>query len=82
MKKSLIIVTATIGMTSLASVYWQGTPGQPLDWLGTVGGHSYWNADENGAGAWKDFPANENAHVKNGGIVVVGSGVSDRKSVV
>ena len=76
MKKSLIIVTATIGMTSLASVYWQGTPGQPLDWLGTVGGHSYWNENENGTGTWKDFPANENAHVKNGGIAVVGNGVS------
>ena len=76
MKKLLAIVTATIGMTSSATVYWCGAAGEPLDWYGTVGGHSYWNENENGTGTWKDFPANENTHVKNGGIAVVGNGVS------
>ena len=75
-KELLAIAVATSAFTTLASVYWRGTAGEPLDWFGTVSGHSYWNENENGTGTWRSFPPDENAHVKNGGIAVIGNGVS------
>ena len=76
MKKLLAVVAVSFGMTSQASVYWHGAVGQALDWFGTDSGHSYWNENEDGSGAWRGFQVGENAHVRNGGIAVVGNGVS------
>ena len=75
-KGLLAIAAATAVLTSSATVYWRGAAGQALDWYGTVSGHSYWNENEDGTGTWRSFPSDENAHVKNGGIAVVGNGVS------
>ena len=75
-KVLLAIAAATSVLTSSATVYWRGTAGEPLDWFGTVSGHSYWNENANGTGAWRSFPSDENAHVNNGGIAVIGNGVS------
>lgn len=76
--KAILLIGTTVAnvLMASASVYWRGDAGQPLDWFGSVSGHSYWNTAENGSGTWVDFPTGENTHVKNGGIAVVGNGES------
>ena len=59
-----------------AAVYWQGPIDGERSWSAsdnTVGGSggSYWNTAANGSGTWQRTPVNENAHVNNGGTVVI-----------
>lgn len=74
--KRMILATAAMALvlTASATVYWRGAANTPIDWYDQSLGHGLWNANEKGTGVWKDYPVSENAHVKNGGIAVVGLG--------
>lgn len=82
MKKAVTFFVLTAASSAFASVYWRGTAGVPHGWAdadnpASGSGGFYWNTEDNsGSGTWKQTPVEENAHVKNGGIVVIGDGVT------
>ncbi|MBQ6010997.1 MAG: hypothetical protein IJQ73_16565 [Kiritimatiellae bacterium] len=76
MKKPLTLALCAVGQMAAAVVYWQGPIDGERSWSAsdnTVGGSggSYWNTAANGSGTWQRTPVNENAHVNNGGTVVI-----------
>lgn len=74
--KRMVLTTAvaTSVLVASATVYWRGTANTPIDWYDRSLGHGLWNTAADGGGTWKDCPVDENAHVKNGGIAVIGLG--------
>ena len=82
MKRQIALLALTAASSAFASVYWRGKAGEPHGWAdadnpASGSGGFYWNTTESsGSGTWKQTPDNENAHVKNGGIAVIGDGVT------
>ena len=76
MKEPLSVAICVVGFAAAASVYWLGPVGGERKWSATdnsasgSGGY-YWNTAANGSGTWQQIPVNENAHVNNGGTVVI-----------
>lgn len=82
MKKTVTLLVLTAASSAFASVFWRGTASEPHGWAdddnpASGSGGFYWNtADDSGSGTWQQTPVEENAHVQNGGIVVIGDGVT------
>ncbi len=80
MKKQIALLVLTAASSAFASVYWRGKANEPHGWADTDNsasgsGGRYWSTAESG-GNWKQAPDKENGHVKNGGIAVIGDGVT------
>ena len=76
MKESLTLTLCAVSLVASSSVYWRGPANGERAWsasdnTATGSGGYYWNTQANGTGTWRQVPANENAHVKNGGTVII-----------